>query len=378
MKKYYLLLFLIINVNIFGQQQAKLQIIVLTPTIPHSEMITIAGNIPELGNWNASKIILSKINDTTYSKEFELLMGETIEYKITRGSWENEAVNPDGSIPQNSNLKIFSDTTVVVKIFGWKDQFEQEVHGQITGNVEYLENIQSGILAPRDLIIWLPPSYYTTFEKEYPVLYLHDGQNIFDPKTCSFGYDWRFDEVADSLIKLGEIEELIIVGIYNTKFRWQEYSPGDTGSAYMKLIVHKIKPLLDSLYRTFPQRENTFVGGSSMGGLISFMLIWEYPEIFSKALCVSPAFKIENIDYVSVIQNYSNKKKPVKIYFDNGGIGLEEKLQPGIDEMMNTLNSKGYKLNQDFVWYKFENAQHSERDWAKRVWRMLKFLSDRN
>jgi len=263
-------------------------------------------------------------------------------------------------------------------VVGWKDQFKQNIHGQITGTVEYIKNYQFSNLEPRDIIIWFPPSYTINPERHFPVLYLHDGQNLFDPATSSFGYDWRFDEVADSLIKSGNIDELIIVGIYNTKHRWQEYSPGDTGAAYMNLVVNKIKPMIDSTFRTLPQSENTFVGGSSMGGLISFMMIWQYPEIFSKAICVSPAFKIENVNYVSTVENYQGEQKPIKIYIDNGEVGLESELQPGIDEMLIALQNKNYQMGSDLFWFKYNNAQHSEKDWSKRVWRMLKFLFDKN
>lgn len=374
----FILSFFIYSVLLSAQQKVVVQFIVITHALADSEHVSISGNNTELGNWDAGKIFLNRVNDTTYSKSIMFSAGENIEYKVTRGSWDKEAVESDGSIPKNSFLKTCCDTTVVIKITGWKDQFKQIIHGQITGTVEYLKNYQSGVLDPRDIIIWFPPSYSINSEKRFPVLYFQDGQNVFDPSTSSFGYDWRFDEVADSLIKLGMIDELIIVGIYNTKYRWQEYSPGDTGTAYMNLLVNKIKPLIDSLYRTLPQRENTFVGGSSMGGLISFMLLWEYPEIFSKAICVSPAFKISDINYVSTVENYQGDHKPINIYIDNGEVGLESELQPGIDDMLIALQNKNYQLGSNLFWYKYYNAQHSERDWSKRVWRMLKFLFDKN
>ena len=374
----FILSFFIYSILLSAQQKVVVQFIVITHALADSEHVSISGNNTELGNWDAGKIFLNRVNDTTYSKSIMFSAGENIEYKVTRGSWDKEAVESDGSIPKNSFLKTCCDTTVVIKITGWKDQFKQIIHGQITGTVEYLKNYQPGILDPRDIIIWFPPSYSINSEKRFPVLYFQDGQNVFDPSTSSFGYDWRFDEVADSLIKLGMIDELIIVGIYNTKYRWQEYSPGDTGTAYMNLLVNKIKPLIDSLYRTLPQRENTFVGGSSMGGLISFMLLWNYPEIFSKAICVSPAFKISDINYVSTVENYQGDHKPINIYIDNGEVGLESELRPGIDDMLIALQNKKYQLGCNLVWYKYYNAQHSERDWSKRVWRMLKFLFDKN
>ena len=107
---------------------------------------------------------------------------------------------------------------------------------------------------------------------------------------------------------------------------------------------------------------------------MAFMLAWEYPEVFSKAICMSPAFKIQHIDYVDDVLNYSGKKKKLYFYIDNGGIELEEKLQPGIDEMLQALKAKGYKENKDFVWVKAPQDKHSEGAWARRMPLALKLI----
>ncbi|MCK7520815.1 MAG: alpha/beta hydrolase-fold protein [Ignavibacteriales bacterium] len=149
--------------------------------------------------------------------------------------------------------------------------------------------------------MWLPPSYELNLEKRYPVLYMHDGQNVFDPATSSFGYDWRADEVADSLINAETINEIIIVGIYNTTDRGFEYSYSPLGYKYMDFVVSKLKPFIDSEYRTLPDAENTAVAGSSLGALITFMLSWNYPDVFSKAACFSSALKIQDLNYVDTV-----------------------------------------------------------------------------
>ena len=141
----------------------------------------------------------------------------------------------------------------------------------------------------------------------------------------------------------------------------------------MKLVTETIKPMIDKAYRTKPGRETTYTGGSSAGGLISFMLAWEYPNIFSGALCMSPAFKIATIDYVSPVEN-STKKKPVFFYIDNGGVDLESRLQPGVDEMLVALKSKGYREGKDFVFVSDPNARHFEAAWAKRFPAAVKLL----
>jgi predicted alpha/beta superfamily hydrolase len=156
-----------------------------------------------------------------------------------------------------------------------------------------------------------------------------------------------------------------VEGINNTSDRSKEYIPGETGDAYMKFVVQKVKPLIDVTYRTKPDARNTIVGGSSAGGIISFMLVWEYPTVFSKAIRMSPAFKIEEIDYVKKVIE-SKKRKNVFFYIDNGGIGLEQKLQPGVDAMLSALKQKGYKEGKDYFYFNDPKARHFESDWAKR------------
>jgi enterochelin esterase-like enzyme len=118
---------------------------------------------------------------------------------------------------------------------------------------------------------------------------MHDGQNLFSAHTAGFGAEWRLDEIADSLITAGLIRPLIIVGIFNTGDRNLEYANGNIGPRYRDFVVHKIKPFIDKKYRTLPDQKYTVTGGSSMGGLVAFILLWENPEIFSGAICMSPA-----------------------------------------------------------------------------------------
>jgi predicted alpha/beta superfamily hydrolase len=338
-----------------------------------SNQIYISGNNPSLGNWNPAAVPLTRTSNNSFEIKLEFKKGDSIQFKFTRGSWSSEAVDKNGTVPGNLFLTVEKDTTLSFNIGYWKDQFEQKFDGQITGNVEYHLNMTGKNIYPRDVIVWLPPGYDSLKEKRYPVLYMHDGQNIIDPATSTFGNDWRIDETADSLIRAGSIKEIIVAGIYNSPARSSEYSKTDTGKAYMEFVVKILKPFIDSVYRTLPDKENTATGGSSLGGLIAFMLVWEYPEIFSKAICLSPAFNYKKINYITEVKE-SYQKKMVKIYIDNGGVGIEESLQPGIDEMISILLKKGYEKGKDLEWFIDKNAQHNERAWADRFWRPLLFL----
>lgn len=357
------------NIN----SQIKVQITVTSNAIDNDNGIFITGNKPELGNWDPGEISLAMVNDSTWSKEFYFQKDDVIEFKLTKGSWDKEALNPDGSVPGNYIINILRDTSIYLNIKNWKDSTDI-IAGQITGQVKYYSNFTGEKVLPRDIIVWLPPSYDSLANKYYPVLYMQDGQNIFDPSTSAFGVDWQVDETADSLIKAGAINEIIIVGIYNTNFRSSEYSENDTGYTYLNFIKEELKPFIDSSYRTLPDKINTAIGGSSLGGLISFMMLWENSDVFSKAACLSPAFRISDIDYVKTVKSYSGVKKNIKLYIDNGGIGLEQKLQPGVDEMLTALKSKGYEERKEILYYQDENAEHNEKAWSKRVWRFLEFF----
>lgn len=145
----------------------------------------------------------------------------------------------------------------------------------------------------------------------------------------------------------------------------------------MDFVVNTVKPMIDATYLTLTDRDNTFVGGSSAGGIISFMLTWEYPEVFSKAICMSPAFRNPagfnyQFNYITTVQESQNPPQNVFFYLDNGGVDLDAMLQSGIDEMLLALDAKGFRLDRDFLFIKDEDAVHNETAWAERFPEALK------
>ncbi len=377
MKKYFIVLLIFVLASISpAQTNSKIVKFVVTARgLSKEAKVYITGNNPRLGNWNPGSIQLKKLNDSTWSKEIRFNDDESIEYKFTLGSWQNEALDSNGNLPPNLQLIVSKDTTIKLKINSWKKgNIDVGFKGQITGTVKYFRNMKGNGIKPRDIIVWLPPSYKTDQAKRYPVLYMHDGQNLFDPNTASFGVDWQLDESADSLIKSNSIKEIIIVGIYNTPDRMTEYLDTPLGHAYMNFIVTKLKPFIDKNFRTLPDRDNTATGGSSAGGLISFMLLWDYPDVFSQAACLSPAFHIDRINFVKNVLNYSGKKKQIRCYIDNGTKGIDSLLLPGTKEMISALENKGYKLGKDIEFYFAKGATHNEAAWSKRNWRYLEFM----
>ncbi len=241
---------------------------------------------------------------------------------------------------------------------------------KISGDVEYHHSFYSANLQnERDIIIWLPPSYNNELEKKYPVLYMHDGQNIMDPKTSFSKTDWRVDETVTRLIKKNQLQEIIIVGINNTNDRLEEYSDSEKGNNYIKFITDELKPFIDKTYRTLPDKENTAVMGSSMGGLISFLIVWKHPDIFAKAACLSSSFHYDNRKIIEMIKADNDEIKDFKLYLDSGEDGLEE-----TQLMFAELSLKGYKLGKELDYFYDRGAQHTESAWAERLERPLLFL----
>ncbi len=357
----------------FAQQPIQVQIKLHAPTLSENAAVYITGGLPQLGDWDPAKVKMTYQGNHTWLQKIQLQQPQSFEYKYTLGSWDREATDARAQALPNFSVKATKDTLITDEVNYWLDKKPVAMKGGITGTTKLHTNLPGKGLQRRDLIVWLPPGYETS-NKRYPVLYMHDGQNVFDPATSSFGVDWQIDETADSLMKAGAIKPAIIVGIYNTSDRSAEYTPGEKGDAYMDFVVNTAKPFIDEAYRTKKGRKHTYTGGSSAGGIISFMLAWEHPKVFSKAICMSPAFKIQHIDYVKDVQSYTGKKKDLFFYIDNGGIDLEERLQPGIDDMLAALKEKGYKEGEDFIWVKDAQAKHFETAWAKRMPVALKHI----
>jgi len=375
--------FLFNSLQIQAQETVGVQIkfVLDAPDLADTSSVFITGSVDQLGRWNPSKIKMESKGNHVWTKEITVTNVKSIEYKYTLGSWQREGAAATGAPLPNFNVSVSESKTVNDKILFWTNQTAQRtIEGKITGQVKYHRRLKGEGINDRDIIVWLPPDYDGNKQVRYPVLYMQDGQNIVDPATSAFGVDWKIDESLDSLIKNKIIEPIIVVGIYNSSNRMKEYTPGEKGNAYMNFVVNKVKPLIDSAYLTKSDRTHTMVGGSSAGGIFSFMLVWEHPDIFSKAICMSPAFRLPegmtgDWNYVTTVRESKAKPKDLFFYIDNGGVGLESELQPGIDEMIPVLKSKGYKEGVNFIFIQDKNARHFESEWAKRFPQAIKWLT---
>ncbi len=257
----------------------------------------------------------------------------------------------------------------------------------LTGNIQRIPNFFSGALGnKRDLIIYLPPAYNQNQKQRYPVLYVHDGQNIFDGMTSFIpNQEWRLDETAEALINAKLIPPLIIVGIYNagaermdeflpTRFRLhsQNMMIGGKADLYARMLVEEIKPMIDQRYRTLPNRENTGVMGSSLGGVLTLHLGLTHSETFSKVAIVSPSMWVDDAVMVKRIRELK-AKLPLRIWADVGGGEGDEAIK-GAEDLVTALVSKGWQRGKDVVFYEDGYAAHNEEAWARRVPAILMYL----
>jgi enterochelin esterase-like enzyme len=279
----------------------------------------------------------------------------------------------------------------------------------VSGSIQRIDSFQSTFVTPRNIDVWLPEGYDPS--KKYAVLYMHDGQMLFDSTQTWNKQAWDVDDVAARLISTGKIKDLIIVGIWNGgQTRHQDYFPQkpfeqmssidqDTVVAqlqragrtkevfrprsdnYLKFIVKELKPYIDKHYSVKTDRENTFIAGSSMGGLISLYALCEYPDVFGGAACLSThwvgTFTLQNNPVPQAFINYLNHKLPRpnqhKIYFDCGDRTLDA-LYPPIQQQVDSLMAiKGFNDTHWITKY-FPGDDHSEPSWQRRLHIPLTFL----
>ena len=263
------------------------------------------------------------------------------------------------------------------------------------GDLSRYENFPSQHIAARHVDVWCPPGYEYGMAR-YPVIYMHDGQNLFDPAWSSIGIDWGIDEAIGRLMAAGVSAGAIAVGIWHSPQRRLDYMPqkplmteparplleqfvrewggSPVSDAYLRFLVEELKPFIDATYRTLPDRAHTSVMGSSMGGLISLYALTEYPAIFGGAGCVSTHWPIGGTLLVDYFGSVLPRPGDHRIYFDYGTETTDADYEPYQQRMDELMQAAGYRRGVDWVTQKFEGAEHSERAWRARVDVPLKFL----
>ena len=295
--------------------------------------------------------------------------------------WSNRKLINRQARPSNELARL-----ALYSIFGEASRFSMPKH-TLTGNIKRHRAFPSNILGNRrDVLVYLPRGYRRFSRRRYPVLYLQDGQNVFDAATSFSGVEWGVDEAAERLIKENLIEPLIVVAVANTgEQRIDEYAPTrgvidakakrkkrSKGLArkYGHFLMDELKPYIDRKYRTNPGAEFTGLGGSSLGGLVTFAIGILYPQVFGRLMVMSPSIWWDNFAIYRLVDSIE-QKPPLKVWLD---IGTAEPGWEQARELVNRLLEKGWKLQKDLRYMEAQGADHSEAAWAARVEPALRFL----
>ena len=251
------------------------------------------------------------------------------------------------------------------------------------GTLDHIRGFHSDILAnERDVTIYQPPGYQDRDDVRYPVLYMHDGQNLFEPERAFIpGQHWRLAEAADEVIGGRTARPMIIVAIDNTgPSRIDEYTPtrdarhhgGGKAADYGRMLIEELKPVIDAQYRTLPDPANTALGGSSLGGLATLHLGLTHSGSFGSLAVMSPSVWWDNRTILADVDRYTGAHRP-RLWLDMGGREGAEGLA-NARTLRDRLLDKGWRSGDNFRYYEDRRADHSERSWAKRAPAVLEFL----
>jgi predicted alpha/beta superfamily hydrolase len=260
----------------------------------------------------------------------------------------------------------------------------------MTESVRYHPEFPSEYLGnTRTLAVYLPPEYRTEPARRYPVFYLQDGQNLFDPATAFGGVPWQADVTAERLIRTGTIEPVILVGIANTDGRIEEYGPKvvrrrlpGRDFPYARFLVDEVKPFIDRTYATKPERKHTAVGGSSLGGLISLFLTYWRPTVFGQCAAMSPSIWWDRDLILRSFREHPKGLRRTRFWIDTGtregssARGCREQVRRS-RLLAKTLAAAGLHRGRDFKYLEVTGGEHNEHAWGARFDQVLTFLFKR-
>lgn len=355
---------------------------------PPAARLWLSGDLPALGAWNGAGLALARQDDGTHVARLAVARGTRLEYKVTRGGWDTVEKDAQGGELANRRLEAVADTIVRLAVAAWRDQLEKSPAvprpSTLTGDIRHHPAIPSAHVKPRDVWVWLPPGYDADSTRRYPVIYFHDGQNVFDRATSFIGVEWGVDETAQRMVEAGTLPPFLAVAVANTADRIAEYTPtrdakhgGGRGAAYARFLVEEVKPFVDATYRTDPRASATGLVGSSLGGLVSLWLGLERPDVFTRIGAVSPSAWFADRDLVRRVK--AGQGTGLRLWVD---IGTEEGTafagkRAWLDDaraLREALVARGYREGADLHYEEIEGAVHDERAWAARVDRILAFL----
>ncbi len=351
------------NLNVYRQNNIK--IILNDLSKQKATKIFITGTF---NSWNPgeAKYALQKSDSNKWEILLKDLPGGTFNYKFTQGEWDKEEVTATGENVGNHTLEIDKGSSIQVNIYGWKNQpFLPKKHTASNNVYQITDSFYIPELARyRKISIYLPSSYKNSNER-YPVLYMHDGQNLFDEHIAPFG-EWGIDEALDTLQKQTGKYAIVVAIDHGNEKRITEYNFEDNtkygaaeGEKYVDFLATTLKPFIDKKYRTKKGKSNTAIAGSSLGGLISTYAVLKHPETFGTAGIFSPAYWIApSIDQLT---KSLTKKTAARYWFYAG----EKENSDMIPDMKKIKNNITKNVKNDFSFNTDANGAHNEQTWRK-------------
>lgn len=365
------LLFCVSLLTTLLHAQFTLRLVITEVATQKLDDIYVTGSF---NNWEPadSKYKLKPFGPTRRAIVLKDLPAGRYEFKFTRGGYDKVETTAKGEDIANRIIELSTDESLNITIPGWKDNYPDKPKPfTATDQVHLLDSAFNMPQLGRTRAVWiyLPKTYEALKGKSYPVLYMQDGQHLFNERVAN-GPEWRVDECLDSMQKAGG-KECIVVGIENGgDKRAMEYNPYDKGEGklYAEFLAKTLKPYIDSKYRTLKDAAHTYIAGSDMGAVISFYTLLQYPGVFGAVGVFSPAFQA----VPGITADVANAKwnTMMRFYFYAGG-KEGEAMVPEMDKVIAALEKKkGYEHDRSY----FPLGQHNEEYWRREFVEFYKWL----
>lgn len=353
-------------------------------TTPPGDPVSIAGDFQ---GWNPGSPThrLTDLGGLTYEITLDLTIGTTIQFKFTRGDWSKVEKGPSGEEIANRTHAVSGAQVLDLTVANWADR---PANSTITGDVT--THTVPGFLNGRRVWVYLPPDYDAQTDRRYPVLYMFDGQNVFDQAT-SFAGEWGVDETCESLIASGAMAPIIVVAVDNGGgSRILEYTPwydpnfgsGGGGEAHLQQFIDVLIPWVNANYRTLAHPQHTGIAGSSLGGLMSVYAAYAHPEVFGRIGALSPSIWWNDRELLDYVQSHG--KPDSRLYADMGTLesgSMVDRDGNGIDDSIDNLRAlrdrmttQGFVLGNDLTIVEDVGGRHNEAYWRQRFPGALQFL----